>query len=135
MKFTTHLLQASLFLFLFCHCSNTKKMSYTYTDGNNNSYRIHSQQLRYSPMTKALSSSGDYSGGTPQTIDLTKEQVQEIESLITAAFDKKSIHIRQRNMGSASISRFVDKNAERVMIRAFCAEQRAIDSYLKKLLK
>ncbi len=134
MKLTKYLFQASLLLVLFCHCTNTKKMSYTYIDGNNNSYRIHNQQLRYTPMTKALSSSGDYSGGTPQTVELTKEQVLAIETLITAAFAQTKIHIKQRNMGSASISRFTNKGSERIMIRAFCAEQRAIDDYLKKLL-
>src|SRR5688572_2333421 len=95
--FSALLLLAGLFSFTM----KTKK--YIYIDGNNNTYTITSDSIKYDPITPKESSSGIYSGGDPKAVAITKEQFSKIESIIHQIQKDKASHAGKREMGYGTV--------------------------------
>ncbi len=108
-------------------------MTINYADKFGNSYRIVDAQLTYSPISELQSSSGTYSGGEPKKLELTEEQMAELELLFKKAIKNERIHVTQRKMGSSRMSISNEGKVETYIIRYNCAEQKAIESFLISL--
>lgn len=92
---------ADVFSAVFSFAMKTK--TYTYIDGNNNTYTIRPDSIFYKPVTPAESSSGIYSGGEPKAVKLSAEQFAKIEAMIKAIWKDKKIHCDKREMGYGTI--------------------------------
>jgi hypothetical protein len=90
---------AAFLLFAFA----MKKKSYTYIDGNNNTYTITQLHVDYKPVSKENSSSGTYSGGDPKKIGISKEQFEKLLSLMNGVKSDKPNQLPQRNMGCGTL--------------------------------
>lgn len=79
-------------------------MKAIYHDGSGNGYYIQSEELDYKPMKPTFSSSGIYDGGEARKIQLSEEQIKQLEGVFLEAFDDTSAHIDNRLMGSGQLS-------------------------------
>lgn len=123
-------------LFVFPLYMYSQDLSYFYSDGNQNLWTIEHLNIIYKPITKAQSSSGMYSGGTPFTDVLTQEQYTELIKLLQIGIDAKSSQIEQRNMGSAMIIQQEKGEKEKKYILAMNApEKKAIDVWFKAFIE
>jgi hypothetical protein len=77
--------------------------TYTYIDGNNNTFTITSDSLIYDPIQPHESSSGTYSGGQPKRVALAATQFQKIEALIKSIQKDKTSHESTRQMGFGTL--------------------------------
>ena len=105
-------------------------VKYNYYDGNGNGFTLTSNSLAYDPITKEMSSSGIYSGGSKKTISIKREQYESIEKLLIEAIANKNIHLKNRPKGSGMIK----SPSEKVVIRNG-DEKNKIEAELRALLK
>lgn len=79
----------------------------TYVDGNNNSYVVKSIKnvfvVEYIPITKEMSSSGDYDGGQPYKITITEAEHKSLTELLTKADKDYSQLSEDRTMGCGTV--------------------------------
>lgn len=84
------------------------KLSYTYVDGNGNAYTLISQfqksKIGYEPITREMSSSGEYSGGEPYEHRILFEEYLELGSLLETAFSTTDQHTISRSKGTGLIT-------------------------------
>lgn len=79
---------------------------YTYVDGNNNTYRLDSDDiLSYDPITPSESSSGSYSGGQPISIRLDSEPANRLRKTLDKAISMEGGASTMRNKGSGLLIR------------------------------
>ncbi len=82
--------------------------SVSYADGSGNGFRFWQDtadgaaRFEYSPVTPALSSSGTYSGGDPQTGDLDAAQALELWQRFETLEADTAQHTTKRTMGSGT---------------------------------
>jgi len=72
---------------------------YEYIDGNGNKYIIKNEDkliLEYIPIKPELSSSGVYSGGDYIRKEISRQELNKLESIFNQAVNKKEIHIKKR---------------------------------------
>jgi hypothetical protein len=120
-------------LLVFAFSSSTMQdETYTYVDGNNNTYAITSTALDYIPVKKADSSSGTYSGGEPKKVVITKTQFAEIQAIIDRIEQDKVHLIPARNMGCGTLSR---KNGKPIYIDMHSRNKVALEAELQTLLR
>ena len=81
-----------------------KTKTYTYIDGNNNTYVLTSSTLDYKPIKKEESSSGTYSGGEPKNMAVTREQYVKLEGIIDLIKKDKANIIKDRSMGCGTLA-------------------------------
>lgn len=119
---------------LLISCSE-KPLTYIYTDGNNNNYRLTSEmKLIYEPITPELSSSGIYSGGNPKEVMLCKKDYKELTKLIMSTFNNKENHIETRNMGTAMIKLiFTENKTQSAFIRGDAKQNILLNKVLEGL--
>lgn len=77
--------------------------SFTYVDGNNNTYEITESSLSYDPVKPENSSSGTYSGGTPYSMDLNVGQWESIRSAVERTLKDNDNLVDTRTMGSGML--------------------------------
>lgn len=80
-------------------------MKYIFTDSNNNSYLLDRDQLSYSPITKANSSSGIYDGGVPFSKKLSKIQLIKLVDVFERAIWAVNDQVKTRTKGSSVLSK------------------------------
>ena len=111
-------------------------ISFSYTDGNNNNYRITENLLSYTPVRAIESNSGEYDGGEPKTIDLSPEQFKTIQLAMMDAFEAISEHVvgPGRNKGTAVLSMRYDNERASCMLAFSNSYKIEIEKVLKRLL-
>lgn len=107
---------------------------YIYTDGNNNTYSLKGDTLKYNPVKKINSSSGQYDGGEIKTIKLNAGQIETLTSLFDTALKTTNIHIQQREMGCGTLAKIKPDNEQRAYLKMNAEEKIEIEKYLLQLL-
>ena len=108
-----------------------KQLVYIYVDGNNNAWHIGESQIKYQPITPALSGSGTYSGGSPFTARLQPEQFAQLQSLLQKALNDRSTHKVNREKGDSAIT---ERKCDRLVYLARNSKwQKEIENWLKNL--
>lgn len=92
-------------------------MKYTFVDGSGNRFTLENLSLSYEPMTPKLSSSGNYSGGRPYTIDLDKSHLIRLIDVCERVFWARSDHSEKRTMGSGTLIKNVNDSRQMIYIR------------------
>ncbi|MFT3980063.1 MAG: hypothetical protein QM687_06300 [Ferruginibacter sp.] len=77
---------------------------FTFIDGNANCYFVSDSQVVYKPVTKLQSSSGEYSGGNPQTIPIDSTVFLTLQEVANSIVNNKKIHIENHIKGSGVIT-------------------------------
>ena len=108
---------------------------YVYSDGSANIYQISPMELRYKPVTKEVSSSGVYSGGTAKRVTLSEADFRSVSLLLDAAMDDKAAHTGKRVMMSGAISRKTGAAHTEVILSPQAGIKRRIEDKLAELLK
>lgn len=110
--------------------------NYEYIDGNNNIYIITELLITYKPVTKAESSSGNYSGGKPKEIEITSEEFKKLEKLFSRALSAKKEQRTNRIMQSGMLVHNISKIMSRkVILKPDSDCKTKIETNLKNLLK
>ena len=123
-----------LSLLFFFHCKTTNLMDYTYVDQAGNRYYIKAQTIRYSPMTKEHSSSGEYDGGEPKTVEISKNQRKDLNEVFEKIIANPKGRTDTRTMGSCTIFQKGADKTNTYMFRYNSAPQKEINAKLKALL-
>lgn len=118
---------------------NKYPSKYEYADGSGNVYIINSKSIEYRPITKAQSSSGNYSGGTPRTVKIDNVQYQTISMMLDRALNLKSIHVGDGKMGRAKGTGIISKQAKNRQVQTQVIamespERREIEAFLDRLI-
>ncbi|AEE47961.1 hypothetical protein Halhy_0047 [Haliscomenobacter hydrossis DSM 1100] len=110
-------------------------MQYRYIDGNNNAWNISKKWIEYKPISKVLSSSGNYSGGEPFQAKITTRQYRAIRSLLQNAMSNTAIHLPNRLMGSGTIIEFTEEDDQTATcyLPMNSPEKAAIEDWLNQL--
>lgn len=80
------------------------------SDGSNNRYQLNKDEktnsflLQYQPISPEQSSSGIYSGGQPQSLNLNAENAEKLQQQIIELGTKPELHSKSREMGSVQIT-------------------------------
>lgn len=106
-------------------------IGFIYTDGNNNTYTLTNLLLAYDAIQPNESSSGEYSGGTDQTKELSKETSTTLNSLANQVMQDKTSHIKTREMGCGTLT--IGKKT--VFIRSNADLKNQLETKLKEALQ
>jgi len=101
---------------------------YSYSDGNNNLYKIYKSTISYLPVKPAESSSGVYDGGEEKTAKINASQFKEIETKIVEITLNSALQSKQRTKGTSLLK---DIRASKNYILVFGKETTALESFLK----
>jgi hypothetical protein len=118
---------------------NKYPSKYEYADGAGNLYIINSKSIEYRPITKAQSSSGNYSGGTPRTVKLDTVQYQAISLMLDRALNLRSIHVGDGKMGRAKGTGLISKQTKNQQVQTQTIamespERKEIEAFLDRLI-
>lgn len=119
------------FVLLAFFSFSMKTRTYTYIDGNNNTYVLTPSALDYKPVKKEESSSGTYSGGEPKNVAVTREQYAKLEGIIDLIKKDKANIIKDRQMGCGTLS---VNNAKPVYIKMASKNKGLLESELQAVL-
>lgn len=72
-------------------------------DGNNNYYVVLPYKINYSPVLKEHSSSGEYSGGKPQSKKMKEGDFEKLSKAVKKIYDDESIRIDKREKGTIKL--------------------------------
>jgi hypothetical protein len=112
------------------------QISYMYSDGNSNAYSVKETELKYDPVSKEESSSGNYSGGEPKVVVITPHELNKLTVLFEEVMADSSCQQTKRSMGSGLLIRYNKTAAEKKVIVKFKSEQLGkIDGALRELMK
>jgi hypothetical protein len=106
-----------------------KRTSYVYVDGNNNTYSI-GRRLEYIPVTKAQSSSGEYSGGEPKSVEISEEQLAALGALVDRIVGDTANVLSERPMGCGTVIR----DGLRTFFRSSSPLKAELERMLKQML-
>lgn len=109
---------------------NNDLPNYLFTDGNNNKYEIYKTKLNYIPVKKENSSSGIYSGGEPQKVEIDKSKYSAIEKLIKRVLKDKQYHLANRLMGCGTIT----SKQKTIFISRESIHLNNLEQYLKQII-
>jgi len=124
------------YLILFViSCKNIEKMSYSYFDGSGNAYHIGNKQIEYKPVDKKNSSSGFYSGGEAQKVQISEQDYKQIANEIENAFQHSDQHIKDRIMTSGMISKQKQDHIESKILAPNSECKNQIESLLNHFFK
>ncbi|MCU0438070.1 MAG: hypothetical protein MUC49_09135 [Raineya sp.] len=109
-----------------------KNYTYRYIDGVGNAWIISDKDIEYKPITKEMSSSGMYDGGTPFKKEITETQFKEIQSLLKKGLQNKEIETDSRRKGTGVIEEAVTPTVTVVskIILMDAKEKQAIEAWL-----
>lgn len=106
--------------------------TYSYTDGNNNTYYITPHQVIYQPISTLQSSSGLYNGGNAAEGTLTDKDYAALLTLFTKISQTPAIHQEERiKFASILHNRALDKT---IILQYKAKETLRLEQQLKKLL-
>jgi hypothetical protein len=116
-----------------------ERSKYEYADGAGNVYIINPKSIDYRPITRAESSSGNYSGGKPRTVKIDTVQYQTISMMLDRALNLKSIHVGDGKMGRAKGTGIISKQAKNRQVQTQVIaieslERREIEAFLDRLI-
>ena len=109
-----------------------KYKAYTYVDGNNNTYVITSSLIDYRPVSKEMSSSGEYSGGEPKKKVINQEQFDKIEAIMLLIRKDKTNYIENRSMGCGTL--YVKGNKRPIFIKSSSKYKSDLERELQELI-
>lgn len=116
-----------------------KKMLLGYGDGSGNSYSIFEKKnkkfIEYDPITKEMSSSGYYDGGSYKLNELSDSSYKEIVTAAQAAIKQTSDHAKSRMKGTGEIRFLNTKTKKRFVLKYGSKSQKDFETALKKALK
>ena len=121
---------------LYASCNSQDIASIQYADGNNNTYVITADSIKYHPVTRAESSSGEYDGGDPAEARIMKADYEELSALISALAKDSMAHAESRMMGTGLVV-VEDKNGKKEKYVIKPSEQRLeiLEDLLKSAVK
>lgn len=90
-------------LLLISKTMSGQNPGFIFCDGNANCYFISDTQIVYKPITKLQSSSGEYDGGNPQTVTITKKTFTRLSKLAKKIITDKKEHELDRKKGDGII--------------------------------
>jgi len=109
--------------------------NYIYSDGNSNSYNISETQIKYDPVTKENSSSGNYSGGEAKSKSLSQKDFEKLNSLFKEAIAAKTEQQSDRVMQSGLlIHKKGKKTMEQIVLKPGSSYIGKIEILLKSFL-
>ena len=88
----------AVFILLITACGGYTGVTYSYSDGSNNTLYIENNILEYRPVTPAESSSGTYSGGIAVRIQLSAQDMEQIKEAFEDALADTAAHQENRAM-------------------------------------
>ena len=110
-------------------CNMQDNSTYTYADGSGNTYRLQKRTLKYNPMTPEMSSSGTYSGGKKQEVQISgSEKKQLIEAFQEAVLSANKN--AKREMGTGMLL----MNGKKYIIARGSPAQRSAEKLLRSFL-
>jgi hypothetical protein len=102
----------------------------TYIDGNNNCWEFETECIRYKAISKLMSSSGTYSGGTDKTIYLKENQQSTLDKLVENAIQDLASHSEIRTMGTA----LLQFNDRQIILKMQSIVKLELDDFFNELL-
>jgi hypothetical protein len=101
-----------------------------------NTYSIKETELKYEPVQKEESSSGNYSGGEPKIKIITPHELNKISVLFEDALSDTLSQEKGRKMGSGLFIRYDKTKVDKKIIIKFDSEmQKRIEVALSDLIK
>ncbi len=107
---------------------------YIYHDGSGNGYIIENKTITYDPVTKEESSTGEYSGGTPATKELSLSDLRKVNDAFTEVMSIKEIQIENRIMTSGQLQ-IIEGDQKKKVIISKGKEMNDLEVFLKRLLE
>lgn len=104
--------------------------TYTYFDGNGNTYIVQKNSLEYIPRSLETSSSGIYDGGESVKKEITSSQYEEIKNVVEKAIANTESHIENREMKSGIIRVKQGEQEQLIILAPGSEEQRNIEEIL-----
>lgn len=116
-----------------------EKYRYKYADGAGNLYIINLDSINYLPVTKATSSSLNYSGGKPRVVKINTRQYREIALKLERGLNLRSIRavndLNGRAKGTGIISkRDRDRQVRSRVLAMNSSDRQEIETLLKQLI-
>ena len=114
-----------------------QKEIYEYADGSGNRYLIRKDlkiYLEYIPIKPHLSSSGFYDGGNYNKKEITKNNFNNISSIIKKALGNEENHIESRIKTSGLLSLEVENKKQSCILKPNSKYLREIEKLLKYIL-
>lgn len=114
-----------------------QKREYIYGDGNGNRYHLYQKEGRYrlvfSPVRDVFSSSTEYSGGEPFSIDISEEKYLELCSVLESGIKSIDSQQKKRELMTGVIY-FKEANAQKmVILKSSSEEKRSIENKLRQM--
>lgn len=134
MDFLTHFPLIMAFLTLLSTCEQPEQAVIRYADGNGNRYTVQDLHIDYAPMTAAMSSSGVYDGGQPQSAPVSRSQVQKLIHLLEKIQAKTDDHVAQREKGTGLLEVSTSGKTESVLLKWRSESQQEVEGLLKEWL-
>ena len=115
--------------------SGDLKTGFRYIDGSNNTYFIWGNEIKYTPISKENSSSGEYDGGEAKSIQIKKEESDKLYKLCSDAITDTTTHINHRNMGCGTLVHVQKSGNKTYYLSMNSKSKNKIENYLKELIK
>lgn len=107
------------------------KLTFNYSDGTANGYVVKEGKLIYDPVKMEESSSGEYSGGEPKTVELSNKDISNLRALASAAVNCTDCHQDKRMMMTGQLTCC----GKTVILENNSEAKNNLESALKELLK
>lgn len=122
------------FLSLLSTCEQPEQAVIRYADGNGNLYTIQDLRIDYAPVRAAMSSSGLYDGGQPQSAPVSRAQLRALFQLIDEVQARPGDHAAQREKGTGRLEVSKGETSESLLLTWRSASQQELEERLKALL-
>ena len=122
------------FLSLLSTCAHPEEVAIRYADGNGNLYTIQNLRIDYAPVSAAMSSSGLYDGGQPQSAPVSKAQLKSLFHLLDDIQARSTDHAAQREKGTGRIEVITEETTESLLLKWRSGSQQELEAFLKALL-
>ncbi|NVM34485.1 MAG: hypothetical protein HWN81_02745 [Candidatus Lokiarchaeota archaeon] len=107
---------------------------YNYLDGNGNQYIIKNKVIEYMPVKPLHSSSGVYNGGHYTKKELSKQQYNQLTSILNEAIKNKKSHIKNRVKMSGLIVIQEENKEKAYILNPGSEEISKIENSLKNIM-
>ncbi len=134
MHFTAKFSLLMTFLSLLSTCEQPEQAVIRYADGNGNLYTIQNRRIDYAPVPAAMSSSGLYEGGQPQSAPVSKAQLKSLFHLLDDIQARSTDHAAQREKGTGRLEVSNGETSESLLLKWRSASQQELEALLKELL-
>jgi hypothetical protein len=134
MDFFTQLPLLMTLLSLLSTCKQPEEAVIRYADGSGNRYTVANLRIDYAPVSAAMSSSGVYNGGDPQSAVVSRSQVQTLIRLLEKIQAKTGDHATQREKGTGLLEVSTGGKTESVLLKWRSESQQEVEGLLKEWL-